>query len=325
MAGGQDPSLDAERLSAERWFRESTAAASSPGELRLVMNLESLVKSDYFRSYWIQRNASSIRQYWAGIADVTRSAAAITEHRVLLRVPPSNDAAQPPTAPSSVSTLVALVPPDAGVYRVSSRPNPNQFATLLTAKLLAAASSQPLDYRFAPAAVALDARTGSEADLETRIDALLPAEDAHSSAAAAVRTLLENNPPEAILGVQSTVPAGGTFLETPAVFVLAASADWNNSAIETAFTTAVNSLFTNSTLGAEWAAATAGRYPVRRLNGLAPLFYTARGKLLFLANDAAQLAAVLDRTGTAPPAANAPFFYPRGATEPAFSWAIWSA
>jgi hypothetical protein len=60
LAGGANPSI-----ASDRWYRESVSAAASPGELRLAMNLEPLAKSVYFRSYWIQRNASMVRRYWA--------------------------------------------------------------------------------------------------------------------------------------------------------------------------------------------------------------------------------------------------------------------
>ena len=60
LAGGGNPSV-----ASDRWYREATAAAPNSGELRLVMNLETLVKSVYFRSYWVQRNASTLRRYWA--------------------------------------------------------------------------------------------------------------------------------------------------------------------------------------------------------------------------------------------------------------------
>ena len=68
------------------------AQAPNRGELRLVMNLESLVKSVYFRSYWVQRNVSAVRRYWTGVADVKRSPAAITETRVFLRAPDAAEA-----------------------------------------------------------------------------------------------------------------------------------------------------------------------------------------------------------------------------------------
>ena len=68
LAGATHPNL-----ASDRWYRDAVAAAGNPGELRLVMNLESLVKGDYFRSYWVQRNVSQIRRYWSGIADLNRT------------------------------------------------------------------------------------------------------------------------------------------------------------------------------------------------------------------------------------------------------------
>ena len=72
-----------------------------------VMNLESLVRSVAFRSYWIQRNASTLRKYWAGVADVSRSNGNVTETRVFLKMPEQASAA-------TISSLMALVPLLAG-------------------------------------------------------------------------------------------------------------------------------------------------------------------------------------------------------------------
>ncbi len=288
VAGGQDPSIFS-----ERWYHEATAAAGSAGELRLVLNLESLLKSGYFRSYWIQRNASSIRPYWTGIADVTRSRTAITETRVFLR-----DSETESAAPLEVSNLVGLVPPDAGLYRFSIRPAPSAAAALIVQKLMASATTAPIDERFAPVAIALDARAGSEADLETRIDEPpLPAEDARGAAAATLQAMLESNRPVAMLELQSSVAAGGTFVQTPAVLVFEGPAEWGASVVQPALTAAVAPLWTNSGLGAAWVPATVGRQSVERLNGLGTLLYAIRGKLLFIGNDPVQLAATLDRIG----------------------------
>ena len=40
------------------WFAQAIKAAGSPGDLRLVMNLDALVKEPHFRSYWIQGNGA---------------------------------------------------------------------------------------------------------------------------------------------------------------------------------------------------------------------------------------------------------------------------
>ena len=80
FAGEQLPAVNQ-----DPWFNESARAAGSPGDLRLVMNLETIRRTPYFRSYWIQRNQTMLKPYWAGIADVRLSSAEIREERVLLR------------------------------------------------------------------------------------------------------------------------------------------------------------------------------------------------------------------------------------------------
>src|SRR5260370_28571341 len=118
LAGSASPSI-----AGDRWYRDAVAQAAGPGELRLVMNLESLVKSVYFRSYWVQRNASAVRRYWAGVADVTRSSGEIAGRRVFLRTPDVAVPAEGVADPATVARLVALVPPEAGVYNASPIPS----------------------------------------------------------------------------------------------------------------------------------------------------------------------------------------------------------
>src|ERR1700733_3416878 len=45
-------------LSDEAWYVDATAQAKAPGDLRMVLNLEKIVPSPYFRSYWVQQNIS---------------------------------------------------------------------------------------------------------------------------------------------------------------------------------------------------------------------------------------------------------------------------
>jgi len=101
--------------------------------------------------------------------------------------------------------------------------------------------------------------------------------------------------------MQSSSAVAGTFFEMPSVIVLAAAADWDRDGVRGALGDAAGKLWTTSRLGAGWVAATAGRHPVERLDGLGRLMFTTRGRLLLLGNDPAMLAAVLDRAGAAPP------------------------
>lgn len=306
LAVGSIPSV-----ASERWYRETVAAASNPGELRLVMNLESIVKSVYFRSYWIQRNASEIRAYWAGLSDISRSGGNLIETRIFLRAPGATDQAPIVANSNDVSGLLALVPPEAGLYKVSRVREPSGTAALIVQKLIGVQPPRSGDWREAPIAATSDSVAGSEGDLETRIDEQpLPKDGSTADSIEAIRAVLEKARVQATLLVQSSSPAIGTFVRTPAVVVLAAAEDWDYTSVRDALGTGAGKLWTTSQLGASWTATTAGPYPVTGLDGLGALMYVGRGKLLFLSNDTQLLGAVLDRTGVTPTTAS--FTYAAG-------------
>ena len=292
LAGGGNASI-----AGDRWYRDAVAQAPDRGELRLVMNLEPLVKSVSFRSYWVQRNASAIRPYWAGVADVKRTADGITETRAFLRAPGST--AEPGGA--TVSGLLALVPPEAGVYKASGITDSGTAAGLIAGKLIGAPSARVRDWRDAPDAVSPDNRAGGEGDLETRIDEQpLPSDTGVSDSVAAARSMIDKGGARAMLLVQAS-SAPGTFVEMPSAIVLASATDWDRDAVRIALGGAAGKLWTTSQLGAGWIAGTAGSHPIERLDGLGTLVFASSGPLLFLGNDTPLLAAVLDRAGAPVP------------------------
>jgi hypothetical protein len=296
IAGQANPSI-----ASDRWYREASAAASNPGELRLVMNLELLVRSVYFRSYWVQRNASMIRRYWAGVADVKRTADGIAESRVFLRAPASAEPA-PAEPDSRIPGLLALVPPEAGLYKASPAGDSSATASLIVQKLIGVEPRQSPDWRDAPAEISPDTPNGNEGDLETRIDEQpLPSDPGTSASVAAIRAMLDNTAARALLLVQSTSPAGETFVETPSVIVLAGGAQWDPDLVRRSLSAAAGKLWTTSQLGAGWVSGTSGRHPIEQLDGLGALIFASSGELLFLSNDSGLLAAVLDRAGSTPP------------------------
>jgi hypothetical protein len=301
LAGGSNPSI-----AADRWYRDAVTQSPDRGELRMVMNLDLLVKSVSFRSYWVQRNVSAIRPYWTGIADVKRSAGTITETRAFLRAPGSAAVANSDLLPD----LLALVPPEAGVYKVSDIADASDAARLIVNKIIGAPAAQSRDWRDAPDAVSPDNPAGSEGDLETRIDEQpLPADTGASDSLAAVRTIVEKGGARALALVESS-SATGAFVKMPSVIVLSSASDWDRDSVRRSLGDAAGKLWTTSQLGAGFAAATAGRHPVERLDGLGALLFATSGRLLFVSNDASLLAAVLDRAGT--PATTSAFRYAAG-------------
>lgn len=300
LAGGSNPSV-----ASDRWYRESTERAQRPAEdraeLRLVMNVESLVKSDYFRSYWIQRNTSVLRQYWAGLADVRRSGAGITETRVFLRAPDAQAPAPAASDSGEVSGLLELVSPEADLYKAARVGDSSAVAAMVVEKLIGPQPQSTRDWREAPMAVSPDSQAGSEGDLETRIDEQpLPSDPGISDSVAAVRAMVDQTGCSAFLLIQSSAPASATFVHLPAVIVLDGVQNWDRNAVRTSLTAAAGKLWTTSQLGAGWVSGTAGRHPVERLDGLGALTFAASGRLLLLGNDARLLAAVLDRAGARP-------------------------
>jgi hypothetical protein len=294
LAGGSNPSM-----ASDRWYQDSTSAAPNPGELRLVMNLESLVKSVYFRSYWVQRNTSSVRQYWAAVADVKRTDSTITETRVFLRRPDAAEFIPAATDSATVSSLLALVPPEAGLYKALRVSESSEVAALIVEKLIGPQPQRSRDSLDAPFAVSPDNHAGTEADLETRVDEQpLPSDAGISDSVAAVRAMVDMTRARTLLLVQSSSPVAGTFVQMPSVIVLAGAEDWDLDMVRSSLTKAAGKLWTTSRLGAGWNAGTEGRHPIVRLDGLGTLVFANRGRLLFLSNDSRLLATVLDRAGT---------------------------
>lgn len=76
---------NAHSIEAEPWWSQSVAAAGTEGDLRMVLNLEKIVPSPYFRSYWVQQNITDMKQCSAAISDLTLSGKEYREERVLLR------------------------------------------------------------------------------------------------------------------------------------------------------------------------------------------------------------------------------------------------
>jgi len=299
LEGSSNPSV-----ASDSWYRDSVAAAteSNPRELRLVMNLESLIKSTYFRAYWIQRNASELRQYTAGLADTGRAGGNIVENRVFLHAANS-------TANSvGIGSLLALVPPEAGLYRVAQVDDPAAAAAEIAQKLIGTPAQHARDGHEAPDATAEDQHTGNEADLETRIDEQpLPQDAGFADSVESIRAMLVTTGVHSMLLVESSAPVTGTFLQMPSVIVLRAAADWDPASIRTTLSNAAAKLWTTSGLGAGWTSTSS----VNQLNGLGNLLFANRGELLFISNDPQLLTATTNRAGGAP-ATPTPLTYAAG-------------
>jgi hypothetical protein len=282
----------------EPWYVETVHAAKASGELRLVMNLEAVLKTHQFRSHWIHENTPSLREYWAGISDIHRSSGEIREDRILLR-----RSTQP--APESVAALAGLAPDDAGFYRAAAIISPDQAVSEILRKFLPQRPEAAYWWQQAPD-VAPVPDAGAEADLETRIDEpLLERRDqfiAQPLAAEMTRAGVK-----AYIEAQANRPAtGGVFRELPCALVFQATGVWDDSAIRAALTSGLENLWSASGLGLHWVELTRNGVTWHELDGLSHLAVATRGDLLIVGNSSTMVEAMLERAGraagTLPPA-----------------------
>lgn len=289
----------------ERWFGDAVRAAGPAGDLRLALNMEAIVRAPHFRSYWVQRNASDLRQYAAEISDVRRSAAEIREDRVLLRSKapetPNGSGEGPTSAGDILAEILRFVPEDIGLYRAWANPTMGNALDLLERKVLAPHPGPAAASKYAPIASLSEGQVGSEEDLESRVD-IPPLEDAGGAfGSEALRKLLEGKKLAAALQLQSSrgLP-GDVFVGTQSAIVLSASADWDGDAARAGLLGAVESLWTTARLGANWVERRRGGATYYELDGLTPLALATHGRFLIAANSSDLLLAVFNRISNPP-------------------------
>lgn len=282
---------DVRSIDNDAWWARPTAMAGAPGDLRMVLNLEAIVATPYFRSYWVQRNLTDMKQYAAALCDLSRSATEYREDRILLRRN-APDVPRDPAGAQAANELAALVPEDAGLFRAVADPNPAEALSILESKLLAPsmARSEPRE-SLAPAAVNLNSLGMAGAgDFESRIDQA-PLSASATPADDKLRRLLSASGLRAILEVHSTsADSGGVFVRPRSVIALTAASDWRLAEVQSAVTALLKAGLTTGQLGVTWKNNAAG---FEELEGLLPMAVAVRGKQVFFSNDAALLARLL--------------------------------
>lgn len=274
----------------EPWYADAVKSAAGPADdLRMVLNLEKIVPSPQFRSYWVQRNVTEMKQYYAALCDLHRGADAYREDRVLLRKPNL-----PPAASGDVQALAALAPDDAVFYSAQATGDTGRVLNELRENMLDLKPEQVRAAWQAPAAVAQE-NAGSASMLEERID-LAPVSAKEADPYQSLRAVLEAAQPSALAKVYRTRTSNGDmFVAMDRAIVIQAASAWNENAVQAALTAALRPGLTASQLGVGWAqsAGPAGRYFA--LDGQVQLYFAARDKLLLVSTDAALLEHLLAR------------------------------
>jgi len=295
LAGAKNPSLPE-----ESWWSRSVAAAGAPGDLRMILNLDKIVPSPYFRSYWIEQNITDMSHYSAAISDLMRSGREYREERTLLR----KDAAQPADGKgaTAVADLMRLIPANAGLYEGNADPNPKGSAELLAASILSPHLGPSAPQKLAPEVQLGNGVTGSATDLETRIDQPPAQNSAVADTHAALQAVLAKNRILAQLRIKRTDrDSAGVFVRIHSAVAFLGESDWDQSAAKAALVEFVRQDFTTGQMGLGWK--TSSGYSV--LDGLWPLSIAVRGKYLLVSDDPVLLGNMLDgmsKKTTAPPA-----------------------
>lgn len=266
----------------EAWYADAIAQSKSPGDLRMVLNLEKIVPSPYFRSYWVQQNITEMKQYRAAVSDLYRDKAVYREERVLLRH--ANTA--PAETATDISELAAAVPPTAGFYQALVSPGTSRTLAILKDKLLDPRPANIENTSYAPNPALTEEQAGQASDLDKRIDEAapevsgvgLPTADPWES----LKGVLEASQVSSLLQVESSASeAGSIFMGFHSAVVLSAPADWHIDRLKAALSSGLEARLTASRLGVQWLQ----KSGYQQCDGLLPLYLSAQGRYLILSND----------------------------------------
>ncbi len=271
----------------DSWWAQATAAAGPKGDLRMVLDMRSLVPNGYFRTYWVQQNITDLSQYSAAVSDLVRSSNEYREERVLIR---KKESAVTPDGSVAVAHLSRLVPDDSGVYIATANPAPEACFALLEAKLLAPHLGPQTASSYAPQVQLTSGEQGSGSDLETRIDQAPSVSSTSAAVESDLQALLKKNPVNASLLIQNTQPVqGGVFVRIHSAVVLSAAADWNESDVRAAIAALIRHTLTASDLGVGWRQESG----YQELDGLLPILISFHGNELVLSDDATLMSSVI--------------------------------
>ena len=269
----------------EAWWTQSVAAAGSTGDLRMVLNMEKIVPSPYFRTYWIQQNITDLKQYSAAVSDLFRSGKQYREERVLIR----KAEAEVPAGASEAAYLARLVPAGAGMYEAKASPSSDSCLDLVATKLLTPHLGPAPVSRIAPDIQLGSGETGSDSDLETRIDQA-EVQQPNVQTVSALKQLLDKTQITASLQVQSTDrDKAGVFVRIHSAIALAATTNWDETSIRSALIDLVRPGLTASQLGVGWQQ----KSGYQQLDGLWPLVVSVREKYVLIADDPSMMEAML--------------------------------
>lgn len=301
------PASNAASMATEPWYAEAATALPQTGAvpaLHMVLNLQRLVPLPAFRSYWVQRNVTAMKQYRAAVSDLYTEKNRLREERALLL-----NSTESAGEPAQLASLAAIAP-STGVFRAVATHDPDTAVAALEEKLLGRAATIETPVTSAPDPTLEVAKSGSTSDLETRIDSPAPVSAAVSNRALA--DAVRSAGLDAMLTFSTALPPStstGLWVPIHSAVVLQATAPWSAATIQTALQQSLRGALTTATLGIEFRAETSAPQtgapqPINALTGPRLLYFATSGKLCFFSDDRDLLATLLQAASR--PASPAP-------------------
>ena len=296
--------VDSHSLSNEAWYSNAVQQAQAErGDLRMVLDLDKIVRTPYFRSYWVQNNITEMKHYTAAVSDLYRSVQSYREERVLLRREGVNAAAQ-----GDVRALASLAPADAAFYEAHASPNTEDLLKSLRDNLLELRPAQSQDAATSAPSAAVANSAGSASQLDVFIDQA-PASTPRTDVFLPLRNLFAAQQPDAVLEVyssrspqQAATSGSGVFVTLQTAMVVSAPQVWDEAAVRSALTAALPMNLTAGKIGTNWQKRTGASGEYLALDGAVPLYAAVNGRQLLLANDSQLLLGLLASRSSATPA-----------------------
>jgi len=281
-------------LSGEGWYTKAVAVAGKPGDLRMVLNLDAIVATPQFNSYWIQENVGEIKSRYSGaVCDLFRTPTEYREERVLLLKDSSHsDSASDPALEAAVGQALRLVPADAGLYETWAKPSPDELMQAISTEILAPHFGPRPVSKLAPNVSISEGSVGSESDLEVRIDEPQPAAPVNKQESP-LKTLLVAADASALLKMKDTQPTvDGVFVQTRSAVAVIAKNAWDGDSVRAVLQRSIENM-TSSRLGATWTAHRSGAATYYQLDGLSSLSMFSDKNVLLISNSPEMLQSLL--------------------------------